>query len=82
LILYTFFLPFSACAIDTSSTFQNNIFDTQQGPTFVIEPETKLEFSSNIGGLLNCHVDGNPSPSVEWLEENENSVAESKYVSD
>ncbi|XP_043279367.1 Down syndrome cell adhesion molecule-like protein Dscam2 isoform X3 [Venturia canescens] len=38
-----------------------------QGPSFVSEPLTRVEFTNVSGGRVECTVRGNPEPTVEWL---------------
>lgn len=37
-----------------------------RGPSFVMEPPPKLEFSNSSGGFLDCSATGSPQPSIEW----------------
>lgn len=37
-----------------------------RGPSFVMEPPAKLEFSNSSGGFLDCSATGSPQPSIEW----------------
>ncbi|KDR18099.1 Down syndrome cell adhesion molecule-like protein CG42256, partial [Zootermopsis nevadensis] len=43
-----------------------SLYDTQ-GPVFVSEPSSKVEFTNSSGGRVDCSAHGNPAPSVEWL---------------
>uniref|UniRef100_A0A8D9ERR1 Down syndrome cell adhesion molecule-like protein Dscam2 n=1 Tax=Cacopsylla melanoneura TaxID=428564 RepID=A0A8D9ERR1_9HEMI len=38
-----------------------------KGPSFLIEPPTKLEFSNSSGAWLDCTATGNPAPTIEWV---------------
>jgi len=38
-----------------------------QGPSFVREPPSRVEFTNVKGGRVDCTVRGNPLPSVDWL---------------
>ncbi|XP_015431460.1 PREDICTED: Down syndrome cell adhesion molecule-like protein Dscam2 [Dufourea novaeangliae] len=38
-----------------------------QGPSFVSEPATRIEFTNVNGGRVDCIVRGNPAPTVDWL---------------
>ncbi|XP_039305816.1 Down syndrome cell adhesion molecule-like protein Dscam2 isoform X4 [Solenopsis invicta] len=38
-----------------------------QGPSFVIEPPSRVEFTNVNGGRVDCTVRGNPLPTVDWL---------------
>ncbi|KOC64967.1 Down syndrome cell adhesion molecule-like protein Dscam2 [Habropoda laboriosa] len=38
-----------------------------QGPSFVSEPPSRVEFTNVNGGRVDCIVRGNPAPTVDWL---------------
>jgi hypothetical protein len=38
----------------------------QQGPLFLLEPPTRVEFSNSSGGRVDCSAHGSPAPRVEW----------------
>ncbi|XP_025073056.1 Down syndrome cell adhesion molecule-like [Pogonomyrmex barbatus] len=38
-----------------------------QGPSFVTEPPSRVEFTNVNGGRVDCTVRGNPLPTVDWL---------------
>ena len=38
-----------------------------QGPSFVTEPQSRVEFTNVNGGRVDCIVRGNPAPTVDWL---------------
>ncbi|XP_012218067.1 cell adhesion molecule Dscam2-like isoform X2 [Linepithema humile] len=38
-----------------------------QGPSFVAEPPSRVEFTNVNGGRVDCTVRGNPLPTVDWL---------------
>ncbi|KMQ92349.1 down syndrome cell adhesion molecule [Lasius niger] len=38
-----------------------------QGPGFVTEPPSRVEFTNVNGGRVDCTVRGNPLPTVDWL---------------
>ncbi|XP_061927302.1 cell adhesion molecule Dscam2 isoform X3 [Apis cerana] len=38
-----------------------------QGPSFVSEPPSRVEFTNVNGGRVDCTVRGNPAPTVDWL---------------
>lgn len=46
-----------------------------QGPSFVSEPLSRVEFTNVGGGRVECTVRGNPEPTVEWLVADGGSVA-------
>ncbi|PSN52809.1 Down syndrome cell adhesion molecule-like protein Dscam2 [Blattella germanica] len=43
-------------------------FDSHlRGPSFLLEPPPKLEFSNSSGGWLDCSASGSPPPTIDWL---------------
>ncbi|KAI4504071.1 hypothetical protein M0802_000542 [Mischocyttarus mexicanus] len=38
-----------------------------QGPSFMSEPPSRVEFTNVNGGRVDCTVRGNPAPTVDWL---------------
>ncbi|KAI5735593.1 hypothetical protein M8J77_020362 [Diaphorina citri] len=38
-----------------------------KGPSFLIEPPTKVEFSNSTGAWIDCTTTGNPAPTIEWV---------------
>jgi hypothetical protein len=43
-------------------------FDSHlRGPSFLLEPPSRLEFSNSSGGWLDCSASGSPPPTVDWL---------------
>lgn len=43
-------------------------FDSHlRGPSFLLEPPPRLEFSNSSGGWLDCSASGSPPPTVDWL---------------
>uniref|UniRef100_A0A1B0CC48 Ig-like domain-containing protein n=1 Tax=Lutzomyia longipalpis TaxID=7200 RepID=A0A1B0CC48_LUTLO len=44
------------------------------GPRFMIEPTHRLEFMNRAGSRLDCTASGNPTPNVEWLDQDNNLV--------
>ncbi|PSN46725.1 Down syndrome cell adhesion molecule-like protein Dscam2, partial [Blattella germanica] len=46
-----------------------------QGPVFVTEPPSKVEFTNSSGGRVDCSARGNPRPSVDWLGQDNQPVA-------
>ncbi|XP_011342293.1 Down syndrome cell adhesion molecule-like protein Dscam2 isoform X3 [Ooceraea biroi] len=45
-----------------------------QGPSFVTEPSSKVEFTNVNGGRVDCTVRGNPLPTVDWLAADGSSI--------
>ncbi|XP_066603211.1 cell adhesion molecule Dscam2-like isoform X2 [Prorops nasuta] len=46
-----------------------------QGPSFIIEPPSRVEFTNANGGKVDCMVRGNPEPTVDWLAADGGSIA-------
>ncbi|XP_034948781.1 Down syndrome cell adhesion molecule-like protein Dscam2 isoform X2 [Chelonus insularis] len=46
-----------------------------QGPNFIVEPQSRVEFTNVSGGRVDCTVRGNPEPTVEWLAADGGNVA-------
>lgn len=46
-----------------------------QGPSFVSEPPSRVEFTNVNGGRVDCIVRGNPMPIVDWTAADGGSVA-------
>ncbi|KAJ8866138.1 hypothetical protein PR048_033662 [Dryococelus australis] len=43
-------------------------FDSQvRGPSFLLEPPARLEFSNSSGCWLDCSASGSPPPAIDWL---------------
>lgn len=38
----------------------------EEGPTFVDEPPSKVEFINELGVRLNCSARGRPEPTIQW----------------
>ena len=38
----------------------------RRGPSFLMEPPPRLEFSNSSGGRLDCTATGLPQPTVTW----------------
>ncbi|CAB0034504.1 unnamed protein product [Trichogramma brassicae] len=38
----------------------------QRGPSFLIEPASRVEFSNSSGAWLDCAATGSPPPNVDW----------------
>ncbi|XP_057660096.1 cell adhesion molecule Dscam2 isoform X2 [Diorhabda carinulata] len=52
-------------------------FDSHfRGPSFVMEPPSRLEFSNSSGGWLDCSASGSPQPSIDWLSVDGTSVGD------
>lgn len=48
-----------------------NSYDTQ-GPSFVREPPSRLEFINTLGGRADCAARANPAAAVEWQDQDGN----------
>lgn len=63
-----FFLIFSYHTVNHKfKGFTNGYTEHDRGPSFVMEPPSKLEFSNSSGGFLDCSASGNPQPTIDWL---------------
>ncbi|XP_065091075.1 cell adhesion molecule Dscam2 isoform X7 [Ochlerotatus camptorhynchus] len=52
-------------------------FDSHlRGPSFVMEPPPRLEFSNSSGGWLDCSASGSPQPTIDWLSVDGTSVGD------
>lgn len=51
------------------------------GPTFDVEQPTRLDFTNNIGGRLDCVARGVPTPNTEWFDNENNPVSSIQNVS-
>ncbi|XP_074032455.1 Down syndrome cell adhesion molecule 2 isoform X3 [Leptinotarsa decemlineata] len=52
-------------------------FDSHlRGPSFVMEPPPRLEFSNSSGGWLDCSASGSPQPTIDWLSVDGSSVGD------
>lgn len=38
-----------------------------QGPLFLIEPRSIVEFANDTGALLECSANGSPTPTLDWV---------------
>ncbi|XP_022656487.1 Down syndrome cell adhesion molecule-like protein Dscam2 isoform X2 [Varroa jacobsoni] len=43
-----------------------SMYPVERGPTFVLEPPSSMEFSSDTGAVVPCSAQGQPSPQVRW----------------
>ncbi|XP_072747753.1 dscam family member AbsCAM isoform X7 [Anoplolepis gracilipes] len=54
-----------AAAIITSASGHG--FDAHlRGPSFVLEPPSRIEFSNSSGAWLDCTASGSPPPNIDW----------------
>lgn len=37
-----------------------------RGPSFIIEPPSRIEFSNSSGAWLDCAASGTPPPNIDW----------------
>ncbi|KAL6441311.1 hypothetical protein ACFW04_003518 [Cataglyphis niger] len=59
------FLFAGAAAIITSASGHG--FDAHlRGPSFVLEPPSRIEFSNSSGAWLDCTASGSPPPNIDW----------------
>ena len=54
-------------AISVFSTSSGHSFDAHlRGPSFLIEPPSRVEFSNSSGAWLDCAATGSPQPNIDW----------------
>uniref|UniRef100_A0A182K427 Ig-like domain-containing protein n=1 Tax=Anopheles christyi TaxID=43041 RepID=A0A182K427_9DIPT len=58
--------------IELTAAFDSHL----RGPSFVMEPPSRLEFSNSSGGWLDCSASGSPQPSIDWLSVDGTSVGD------
>lgn len=67
-------ISFHSILILTDITYA---FDAHlRGPSFVMEPPPKLEFSNSSGGWLDCSASGSPQPTIDWLSVDGTSIGD------
>lgn len=47
-----------------------------RGPSFVMEPPSRLDFSNSSGGWLDCSATGTPHPTIDWISMDSTSVGD------
>ncbi|XP_070159734.1 cell adhesion molecule Dscam2 isoform X3 [Polyergus mexicanus] len=58
--------PFTLVLVLVFAGSSDASYETQ-GPSFVTEPPSRVEFTNVNGGRVDCTVRGNPLPTVDWL---------------
>ncbi|XP_058457695.1 cell adhesion molecule Dscam2 isoform X16 [Malaya genurostris] len=58
--------------LGTTHAFDSHL----RGPSFVMEPPPRLEFSNSSGGWLDCSASGSPQPTIDWLSVDGTSVGD------
>ncbi|KAL0115399.1 hypothetical protein PUN28_010725 [Cardiocondyla obscurior] len=58
--------PFTLVLVFALAGMSDASYETQ-GPSFVTEPPSRVEFTNVNGGRVDCTVRGNPLPTVDWL---------------
>ncbi|KAH0539984.1 Down syndrome cell adhesion molecule-like protein Dscam2 [Cotesia glomerata] len=53
-------------AIVVSSTGGHGFDAHLRGPSFLIEPPSRIEFSNSSGAWLDCAATGSPAPDIDW----------------
>nr|CAD7393494.1 unnamed protein product [Timema cristinae] len=51
-----------------SSTGSPSLPPHVQGPVFLQEPPSWLEFSNTTGAMLSCSAHGSPPPDIRWMD--------------
>lgn len=50
------------------------VYTQSHGPAFLLEPPAHLTFSNTTGSQVSCSAHGLPTPQVEWLLEDGQTV--------
>lgn len=58
--------------LDLTDAFESHL----RGPSFVMEPPARLEFSNSSGGWLDCSASGSPQPTIDWLSSDGTSIGD------
>ncbi|XP_070065018.1 cell adhesion molecule Dscam2-like isoform X1 [Drosophila virilis] len=59
--------------VSANTTETSNYFD-MQGPSFSLEPPSRIEFLNTVGNTAHCIAHGNPVPIVQWLDKENNPI--------
>ncbi|KAG1677276.1 Down syndrome cell adhesion molecule-like protein Dscam2 [Nymphon striatum] len=68
--------------IISTVSMKNKVSETEvcgskgTGPIFIVEPQSRVLFLNSYGAVVNCLVHGEPSPSVQWINKNNEVVEE------
>ncbi|XP_072746742.1 cell adhesion molecule Dscam2 isoform X3 [Anoplolepis gracilipes] len=65
--------PFTLVLVLAFAGSSDASYETQ-GPGFVTEPPSRVEFTNVSGGRVDCTVRGNPLPTVDWLAADGSSI--------
>lgn len=65
----------------TPSKFTGNVYadiyeSHLRGPSFVMEPPSRLDFSNSSGSWLDCSATGTPHPTIDWISMDSTSVGD------
>ncbi|XP_033206541.2 Down syndrome cell adhesion molecule 2 [Bombus vancouverensis nearcticus] len=60
------FVLFAGAAAAVTSAGGHGFDAHLRGPSFVIEPPSRVEFSNSSGAWLDCTATGSPPPNIDW----------------
>lgn len=60
------FVLFAGAAAVVTSAGGHGFDAHLRGPSFVIEPPSRVEFSNSSGAWLDCTATGSPPPNIDW----------------
>ncbi|CAH0767134.1 unnamed protein product [Bemisia tabaci] len=66
-VIISFALLLESGVEEAEAGLEDAISMESEGPQFVSDPRSPLEFSNRTGGVLHCPVRGSPPPRVTWL---------------
>ncbi|XP_021698631.1 Down syndrome cell adhesion molecule-like protein Dscam2 isoform X2 [Aedes aegypti] len=72
MVMIALLLALSWMNFGTTQAFDSHL----RGPSFVMEPPPRLEFSNSSGGWLDCSASGSPQPTIDWLSVDGTSVGD------
>ncbi|XP_067213971.1 cell adhesion molecule Dscam2 isoform X5 [Linepithema humile] len=59
-------LIFAGAAAVVTSTGGHSFDAHLRGPSFMLEPPSRIEFSNSSGAWLDCTASGSPPPNIDW----------------
>lgn len=65
--IIVFSLSFFPSILFADHALAENYESHLRGPSFVMEPPSRLDFSNSSGGWLDCSATGTPHPSIDWI---------------
>lgn len=81
LSLFVFFIVIYATPSKIIGNVYADIYESHlRGPSFVMEPPSRLDFSNSSGGWLDCSATGTPHPTIDWISMDSTSVGDVSSV--